>query len=69
MRRGQIRLTNRPVGLMTWRGAHSWVMSGFNATADPAVTDKFTVTASGSRTSGGRGSRRSGVTRGHPDTL
>ncbi len=41
----QIRLTNRPVGLMVWKGAHSWVMSGFNATADPAQTDDFTVTA------------------------
>jgi putative peptidoglycan lipid II flippase len=39
----QMRLTNRPVGLLTWRGAHSWVMSGFTATADPAVNDKFRV--------------------------
>jgi hypothetical protein len=41
----QIRLTNRPAGLMVWRGAHSWVVSGFSATADPALTDSFTVTA------------------------
>jgi putative peptidoglycan lipid II flippase len=41
----QIRLTNRPAGLMVWRGAHTWVMSGFEATADPAATDRFTVTA------------------------
>lgn len=41
----QIRLTNRPAGLLVWRGAHSWVMSGFAATADPAVTEKFTVTS------------------------
>ena len=41
----QIRLTNRPAGLMVWRGAHSWVVSGFTATADPAITDHFTVTA------------------------
>ncbi len=41
----RIRLTNRPAGLMVWRGAHSWVMSGFNATADPALTDAFTVTS------------------------
>jgi len=40
----QIRLTNRPVGLVVWRGVHSWVMSGFTATADPAVTDTFVVT-------------------------
>jgi hypothetical protein len=39
----QMRLTNRPVGLLTWRGAHSWVMSGFTATVDPAVSDKFKV--------------------------
>jgi hypothetical protein len=38
-----LRLTNRPVGLVTWRGAHSWVMSGFTATADPAHSDDFQV--------------------------
>jgi len=41
----QIRITNRPAGLMVWRGAHSWVVSGFTATADPALTNSFTVTA------------------------
>jgi hypothetical protein len=40
-----LRLTGRPVGLLAWRGAHSWVMSGFKATADPALTDNFKVTA------------------------
>jgi len=40
-----IRLTNRPAGLFVWYGWHSWVVSGFKATADPAVTDEFTVTA------------------------
>ena len=39
-----IRMTGRPAGLLTWRGAHSWVMSGFKATADPAATSDFTVT-------------------------
>ena len=39
-----LRTTNRPVGLLTWRGAHSWVMSGFKATADPAFTSDYTVT-------------------------
>jgi hypothetical protein len=39
-----IRLTKRPVGLLVWRGAHAWVMSGFRATADPARTDEFTIT-------------------------
>lgn len=41
----QIRLTNRPAALMVWKGAHTWVMSGFTASADPATTDAFTVTA------------------------
>ncbi|HEX7472229.1 MAG TPA: hypothetical protein VF323_04040 [Candidatus Limnocylindrales bacterium] len=40
-----LRTTGRPVGLMVWRGAHSWVMSGFTATADPALTSNYTVTA------------------------
>jgi hypothetical protein len=39
-----LRLTGRPVGLLIWRGAHAWVMSGFRATADPAYTDDFRVT-------------------------
>jgi hypothetical protein len=39
-----LRMTGRPVGLLVWRGAHSWVMSGFTATADPAYTDDFKVT-------------------------
>ena len=40
-----LRMTGRPVGLLAWRGAHSWVMSGFTATADPGYTADFTVTA------------------------
>jgi hypothetical protein len=39
-----IRATGRPVGLLVWRGAHSWVVHGFTATHDPAVTDDYTVT-------------------------
>jgi hypothetical protein len=39
-----IRQTGRPVGLLVWSGRHAWVMSGFQATADPAVTDAFRVT-------------------------
>lgn len=38
-----IRQTGRPAGLVVWRGAHAWVMSGFNATADPAFTNDFKV--------------------------
>ena len=40
-----IRETNRPVGLLVWRGRHAWVMSGFHATADPRVTSTYKVTA------------------------
>jgi hypothetical protein len=29
--------TSRPVGLLTWWGAHSWVMTGFRADADPLL--------------------------------
>lgn len=39
-----MRRTNRPVGLLVWRGAHAWVMTGFKATADPARTERFRVT-------------------------
>jgi hypothetical protein len=39
----QIRLTSRPAGLLVWRGWHSWVVSGFTATADPAVNANFQV--------------------------
>lgn len=31
-----LRKTNHPVGLLAWRGAHSWVMTGFRSDADPA---------------------------------
>jgi len=39
-----LRVTRRPVGLLIWRGAHAWVVSGFKATADPAYADEFRVT-------------------------
>ncbi len=39
-----IKATGRPVGLLVWRGRHAWVMSGFEATADPGTTDEFRVT-------------------------
>ncbi|MEW5990259.1 MAG: hypothetical protein AB1736_02795 [Chloroflexota bacterium] len=39
-----MRETNRPVGLLVWRGRHAWVMAGFTATADPLETDDFEVT-------------------------
>jgi hypothetical protein len=31
-----IRATGLPVGLLVWRGAHAWVMSGFEGVEDPA---------------------------------
>jgi hypothetical protein len=40
-----IALTRRPVGLLMWRGAHAWVMSGFTATSNPVTTDGFVVTS------------------------
>jgi hypothetical protein len=39
-----LRQTDRPVGLIVWRGAHSWVMSGFTATADPLADPSYRVT-------------------------
>ena len=39
-----IRSTRKPVGLLMWAGRHAWVMSGFEATADPARTSDFRVT-------------------------
>jgi hypothetical protein len=32
-----IQATNSPVVLLAWRGAHTWVMTGFRADADPSV--------------------------------
>ena len=40
-----MRQTNKPVGMLVWKGRHAWVMNGFSATADPATTSNFTVTA------------------------
>ena len=45
-RRSAMRDTGRPVGLLVWRGRHAWVMAGFKATADPALTDDFKVLGS-----------------------
>jgi hypothetical protein len=35
------RLTGKPVGLLVARGGHAWVMTGFRATADPALTGSY----------------------------
>ena len=39
-----LRTTNRPVGLVMWRGRHAWVMSGFESKGDPRTVHDFTVT-------------------------
>jgi hypothetical protein len=36
--------TQRPVGLVMWRGRHAWVMSGFESVGDPVVDAGFLVT-------------------------
>ena len=38
-------LTHRPAGIVVWRGAHAWVLTGVDTTADPATTTDFQVTA------------------------
>ncbi len=40
-----LRKTNLPVGITVARGNHAWVLTGFTATADPAVTTRFSVTS------------------------
>ncbi len=40
-----LRLTNLPVGITVSHGGHAWILTGFTATADPAVTNRFTVTS------------------------
>ena len=39
-----IEKTGSPVILLAWRGAHTWVMTGFRADADPAVFANAKVT-------------------------
>ena len=40
-----LRKTNLPVGITVSHGNHAWILTGFTATADPAVTTRFTVTS------------------------
>ena len=40
-----MRTTDKPVGLFVDHGGHAWVMTGFEATADPADGAAFKVTA------------------------
>jgi hypothetical protein len=39
-----IQETHAPVLLMAWRGAHTWVMTGFRADADPSIFQDANVT-------------------------
>jgi hypothetical protein len=41
----RIRLTNMPVALAVSHGNHGWILNGFTATADPAVTSDFEITS------------------------
>ena len=41
----RMRLTNLPVTVTVSHGNHGWLLVGFRATADPARTDRFTVTS------------------------
>ena len=38
-----IEATGSPVILLAWRGAHTWVMTGFRADADPAMFADATI--------------------------
>ena len=40
-----LRKTNLPVAITVSHGNHAWVITGFTATADPAVTTGFSVTS------------------------
>lgn len=40
-----LRRTGLPVALTVSRGGHGWIMTGFEATADPLLTDDFAVTS------------------------
>lgn len=40
-----LRKTNLPVAITVSHGNHAWILTGFTATADPAVTTRYTVTS------------------------
>ncbi len=40
-----LRRTNLPVGITVAHGNHAWILTGFTATADPAVTTRFAVSS------------------------
>ena len=39
-----LKKTGKPVVIIAWRGAHTWVMNGYRADADPAVFEDATIT-------------------------
>lgn len=43
----RMRLTGKPVGMIVWgrHGGHAWVMTGFRSSADPQMTDSYSVTS------------------------
>jgi PKD repeat protein len=41
----RMRLTGKPVGLFVAGGEHAWVLNGFKASADPALTNDYTVSS------------------------
>ena len=41
----RMRATGRPVGVFVHHGGHAWVMTGFEATADPRASANYRVTA------------------------
>ena len=41
----RMRATNMPVALAVAHGNHGWVLNGFTATADPALTSDFVITS------------------------
>jgi hypothetical protein len=41
----RLRQTGRPVALLVDHGNHGWLLTGFSATADPAVTRSYVVTS------------------------
>ena len=38
-----IATTRRPAGIVVWHGTHAWVITGVEATADPATADAFSI--------------------------
>jgi hypothetical protein len=41
----RLRQTGKPVGLIVMHSSHAWVMTGFSATADPALDSRAQITA------------------------